>query len=324
MAAPVAGTYTRYNAEGLREDLADVIYNISPEDTPFLSGIGRETAKQTLHEWQTDSLAAPDTGNALPDGFEADFATPTPTVRVGNRTQISGKTVAISGTLEAVDKAGRRSELAYQIAKKGAELKRDMEAILLSNQGSSDGSFGVPRTLAGLGAWVKTNTDHAGDGADPAYVSGVPSAGRTDGTPRAFTEDILKGVAQSVWSTGGTLKVLMVGPYNKTVVSGFNGIADHVVNISNPGAVTGIVAAVDVYTSDFGTLRIVPNRFQRERDGWFLDFDLLKLATLRNFRTEKLAKTGDADKRMLLVEYTLRVNQEAGLGLAADLTDSAP
>src|SRR5690606_29518270 len=161
-------------------------------------------------------------------------------------------------------------------------------------------------------------------GADPAYVAGVPSAGRTDGTQRAFTEDILKGVAQSVWSSGGMLKVLMVGPYNKTVVSGFNGIADHVVNISNPGAVTGIVAAVDVYTSDFGTLRIVPNRFQRERDGWFLDFDLLKLATLRNFRTEKLAKTGDADKRMLLVEYTLRVNQEAGLGLAADLTDSAP
>lgn len=320
--AAVSGTYTRYDAIGLREDLADVIYNISPEDTPFISGIGRESAKQTLHEWQTDSLADVDTDNAVVEGDEASFSTPSPTTRVGNYTQISRKTASVSGTLEEVDKAGRKSEMAYQLAKRGAELKRDMEAILLSNQGANAGAFGTPRRLAGMGAWVKTNTNFGVDGADPTYIAGVPPTGRTDGTQRPFTEEIAKDVIQQAWSEGGSPKVLMVGPYNKSVVSSFEGIAQRVVNIGNPGSVTGIVAAADVYVSDFGTLRVLPNRFQRERDAWFLDFDLVKLATLRNFRQEKLAKTGDADKRMILVEYTLRVNQEAGLGLAADLTTS--
>jgi hypothetical protein len=319
---PIAGTATRYHMNGLREDLSDVIYNISPEDTPFMSSAGKgPAAKQTLVEWQTDALAAPSTANAHVEGADATFEVPAATVRVGNHTQISRKTLILSETLEVVDKAGRRSELAYQIAKRGAELKRDQESTLLANQGAVSGSASVARRLASLGAWIKTNVNLGGTGANPAYVSGVPTGARTDGTQRAFSETILKDVIQKVWTQGGNPRVLMVGPVNKTKVSAFSGIATRNFDLSNVSPKpTAIIASADVYVSDFGTLRVVPNRFQRERDGWVLDFDLVDLSYLRPHKTEKLAKTGDAEKRMLICEYTLRVKQEAGLGLCADLT----
>jgi len=318
----VSGTMTRYDAQGLREQLSDRIYNISPMDTPFLTGIGvGERAKQTLVEWQTDSLASADGTNAHLEGDDTAFSTPAATVRVGNYTQISKKSVIISGTVEEVDKAGRRSELSYQLAKRGRELKRDMETILLRAQAGAAGSLGVARTLAGLNAWVKTNDDLGATGASPTYTSGVPGAVRTDGTQRAFTETILKNVIQLVWTAGGNPRILMVGPFNKTVVSGFSGIATRNFDMSRPQP-AAIIASVDVYVSDFGTLRVIPNRFQRERDGWVLDFEFLSLRYLRPFMTERLAKTGDAEKRHLLAEYTLEVKQEAAIGLAADLNVS--
>lgn len=323
--ALVSGTATRYDMKGLREDLTDAIYNISPEETPFMSSIGRGKAKQTLHEWQTDSLAAADGTNAQLEGDDASFSTPGATTRVGNYTQISRKTLILSETLDAVDKAGRRSELAYQLAKRGAELKRDMETIFLRAQAGVAGGTGTARTLAPLNAWVKTNVDyHTTTGGNPSYTSGVPSAARTDGTQRAFTETILKNVIEDVWTSGGSPKVLMVGPYNKTVVSGFSGIATRNFDLSNVDPQpTAIIAAADVYVSDFGTLRVVPNRFQRERDAWVLDWDMCEVDYLRPMSQKKLAKTGDAEKRMMIVEYTLKVKQEAGIGLAADLTTSA-
>ena len=158
--AIVANTYTRYTAKGLRESLSDVISDISPSETPILSGAGKSTAKQTLFEWQTDALASADTTNAQIDGDDIDtFPEITPTVRVGNYTQISRKLLVISGTLEAVDKAGRKSELAYQIARRGKEIKRDQEAIILSNQGGDAGGTATARQTATLGAWLKTNVD---------------------------------------------------------------------------------------------------------------------------------------------------------------------
>jgi hypothetical protein len=318
----VSGTATRYDMKGLREDLSDVIYNISPEETPFMSSAGRGAkASQTLVEWQTDALASADGSNAQLEGDDASFSTPAATVRVGNYTQISRKTLILSGTLEAVDKAGRRSELAYQLAKRGAELKRDQETIFLRAQAGNAGGVGTARTLAGLNAWVKTNTDIGTSGGDPTYTSGVPAAVRTDGTQRAFTETILKSVISAVWTSGGTPTTLMVGPINKAVVSGFAGIATRNFDLSNVSPKpTAIIASADVYVSDFGTLRVVPNRFQRERDGWVIDFDLVSVRYLRPYRTKDLAATGDAAKTMLVTEYTLEVKQEAGLGLAADLT----
>lgn len=320
----VSGTATRYDMKGLREDLSDVIYNISPEETPFMSSAGRGTkAMQTLVEWQTDSLAAADGTNARLEGNDAAFTTPSATVRVGNYTQISDKTGIISGTLEAVDKAGRKSEKAYQIAKRGKELKIDQEKIILQAQAGDAGGVGTARKLAGMNAWVKTNTDAGSGGGDPTYTSGVPAAVRTDGTQRAFTETILKSVISAVWTSGGTLGTLMVGPFNKSVVSGFSGVVTRNFDMSNvKPSPTAIIASADVYVSDFGTLRVVPNRHQRERDAWLIDWDLVSVRYLRPYKEETLAKTGDAEKFLINCEYTLEVKQEAGLGLAADLNES--
>lgn len=329
--AIVSNTFTRYDAIGLREELSDVIYDISPMDTPVLSGAAKGSVDQTLFEWQTDSLASADTTNAHLEGDDiTSFPAVSPSVRVGNYTQISRKLLVLSGTLEAVDKAGRQSELAYQLAKRGREIKRDMESIILSNQGGDAGGTATARQTATLGAWVKSNTDHATGGtpagADPTYTSGVPGAARTDDSvgERALTETIFKGVIQSMWTSGANIDAVNVyaGPVNKQVISGFSGVVTRNFDISNSPRPTAVIAAVDVYVSDFGTVRINPSRFQRERDVWFLDFEYLSVDALRPFQMVKLAKTGDAEKRMLLQEWGLRVKNEAALGGAFDLATS--
>jgi hypothetical protein len=321
------GTYTRHAVIGAREKLADRIFDISPVDTPAVSSMKRESINGSLFEWQTDSLAAA-AANAQLEGedYGSGVTASTATVRVGNYMQISSKTLGVSGTLEAVDKAGRKSELAYQLARRGSEIKRDMEFTVFSNVAGSAGSTTQARVTATLGAWLKTNTNAQTTANDPTYTSGVPAATRTDATTtlqRAFTETILKDVAQSIWTAGGTLKNLFCGPYNKTVVSGFTGVVTRNFDMSNVSPKpTAVIAAADVYVTDFGTLKVIPNRFMRERDAYFLDFDYLSLAVLRNFRIEKLAKTGDAEKRLLLIEWGLKVKQEAALGGAFDLTTS--
>lgn len=320
-----ANTFDTFAAKGIRESLSNVIYNISPEETPFMSNIGRENVKNTYFEWQTDSLAAASTTNAQVEGDDvSSFDSTSATTRVGNYTQISNKTVLISGTLEAVDKAGRRSELAYQLAKRSAEIKRDMESTMLTNQAASAGSAGVSTALRKTGsllAFLKTNTDKGTGGADPVYTSS-PNATRTDATAanlRTFTEAILKTVIQKVWASGGSPKLLMVGPVNKARVSGFTGIAEIRREVTGNRQAT-IIGAADVYVSDFGSVSVVPNRFQRERDAFVLDPEYAAVSYLRPFQTVELAKTGDAEKRLITVEYGLKVNTEAAHGLAADLT----
>lgn len=320
-----SNTYDTFAAKGIRESLSNVIYNISPEETPFMSNIGRENVKNTFFEWQTDALAAASTTNAQIEGDDISaYDQATPTVRVGNYTQVSRKTVILSGTLEAVDKAGRRSELAYQLAKRSAELKRDMESIMLCNQAAAAGSAGVSTALRKTGsllAFLKTNTDKGSGGNDPTYTT-QPTATRTDALDanlRTFTESILKSVIQKVWTAGGTPKILMVGPVNKQRVSGFAGIAEIRKEVTGKSQAT-IIGAADVYVSDFGAVSVVPNRFQRERDAFVLDPEYAAVAFLRPFQTEELAKTGDAEKRMILVEWGLKVNTEAAHGGAFDLT----
>ena len=320
--ALLTNTETRYGQKGLRESLSDIIYDISPEDTPFMSSIGRTGAKQTLEEWQTDVLASADGDNAQLEGDDVSFDAITPSVRVGNFTQISSKAIIVSETVDTVDKAGRKSVTARQIARKGAELKRDQEKIFLRPQGGVSGGAGTARRLASLNAFLKTNVVKHSTGSNPTYTSGVPGSARVDGSSTAaFTETMLKSAIQSVWTEGGTPRILMVGPVNKQRVSGFSGIATRNFDLSNvsPRA-TAIIASADVYVSDFGTLRVIPNRFQRERDAWVLDWELLDQPQLRPMKVIKLAKTGDATKSYIRVEYSLRVKQEAGLGLIADLT----
>ena len=317
--AIVTNTFTRYSAIGIREDLSNVIYNISPEETPFISNISRENVKNTYFEWQTDALDAASSSNAALEGDDiSSFSAVTPTARVGNYTQISRKDVIISGTLESVDKAGRRSELTYQLAKMGAALKRDMESSLLANQAAVAGNTTTARRTAGLPAWLTSNTDFGTGGADPT-VGSTPTAARTDGTQRAFTETLLKNVIAEVWTSGGTPKMLMVGAFNKQAASAFSGIATKFRDVP-AGQQAQIIGAADVYVSDFGTVNIVPNRFQRARDAFVVDPEYASLAILRPIQQMELAKTGDAEKRLMLVEYGLKVSNQAAHGIVADLT----
>jgi len=317
----VANTFTTYSAKGIREDLANIIYNISPEETPLQSNIGKDTVSSTLFEFQTDSLAAAATNAQLEGDDVASFDAVTPTVRMQNYVQIARKTVIISATEEVVNKAGRKSEIAYQISKRGLELRRDLEFIFLNPQVASAGSTTAARTTASLPSWIKTNVDMQTNGANPSYTS-LPNSLRTDGNVRTFTETILKNVIQKVWTSGGVPKILMVGPVNKQRVSGFAGIASSRFNIDGGQKPATIIGAADVYVSDFGNIQVVPNRFQRERDAFVLDPEYAKVSYLRPFQQIELAKTGDAEKRLLLVEVGLRVLNEDAHGLAADLVTS--
>ena len=312
--------YNAYDAIGQREDLTDVIYDISPTETPFMSSIGKSRATAVFHEWQTDSLSAATTNNAAVEGADASDATLTPTVRLGNYTQILQKTIKVSGTLDAVNKAGRKSEKAYQLAKASQELKRDLETILLANQGRSAGTTNsTARKMGSLLSWIKTNSDAATTG-DPTTI-GVST--RTDGTVRTFTEALLKTVVAEVFASGGVPKILMVGATGKQKVSSFTGLSAYRYNVNAGGGGSvgqaTIVGAADVYLSDFGSMSVVPNRFMRSRDALVIDPEYAALAYLRPFQTNELAKAGDADKTQVLVEVTLEVKNEAAHGIVADL-----
>lgn len=317
--AIASNTFLTYDAKGIREDLSNVIYNISPEETPFVSNIGKGTLANTTYDWQTDALAAA-AANAQLEGDETSYSAVTATVRLQNYAQISRKSVVISGTEEKVNKAGRRSELAYQIAKKGAELKRDIEFSCLNNQAAVAGDSTTARTTASVQAFLKTNSNKAGDGTDPVYTT-IPTDPRNDGTQRAFSETILKDVIQQVWTEGGTPKMLMVGSFNKQAVSAFTGIAGQRFNVDGAKPST-IVAAADIYVSDFGNVSVVANRFLRARDALVLDPEYASIDYLRPMQTMDMAKTGDADKRLMLTEWGLRIHTEKAHGIAADLTTS--
>ncbi len=308
-----ANTFQTYQAVGRREDLANTIYNISPSDVPFMSMIGRTKAKNTLAEWQTDSLSAAVSTNYQVEGDDYSFDAVTPTVRLGNYTQISRKTVVVSGSQQAGNNAGRDSEMALQLAKRSKELKRDMETSLTGKVAKAAGSASVARRLGGLETWISTNTSRGTSGAGAGG-----GAAPTDGTQRAFTEAMLKTVIQSCYTQGGDPDVIMVGPYNKGVVSGFTGRTQARQMIAEDK----IQAAASLFSSDFGELKVIPNRFSRDRSAFVLDPEYWSVAYFRDFRQEDVAKTSDANKKALLVEYTLCAKNEASSGVIADLSTS--
>jgi len=315
-------TFDTYDAKGIREDLANVIYNISPEETPFMSNIGKGTAKSTYFEWQEDALAAASLSNAQIEGDDAVAVEPTPTVRMGNYTQISRKTVSVSGSLEAVDKAGRKSEMAYQMAKSASELKRDMELTMVSGQAAVAGNSSTARKSAGLGAFLRTNTDNGATATNPTLsgtTSGYPNAAAGAGTPRAWSETILKNVQAKVWANGGNAKMLLVGSTLKQKASAFPGIAAQRYNASGAKQST-IVGAADIYVTDFGNLEIVPSRFIAADVAYHIDTSMASVCFLRPFEKINLAKTGDADRMLLVTEWGLKVHNEKAHGVARDLT----
>jgi hypothetical protein len=319
--AIVTNTFTTFDAKGIREDLSNIITNISPEEVPYQSNIGRESISNSLFEWQTDELAAAAANKQIEGDDVSSFDAVVATVRLQNYAQISRKTMVLSATEEVVNKAGRASEMAYQTAKKSMELKRDIEFTLLNGAVAAAGSTSVARGTASLGAFIKTNVDMQTNGVNPSYTT-LPNSSRTDGNVRTFTETILKNVIQKVWSSGGTPKILMCGPVNKQRVSGFSGIASSRFNINGGEKPATLIGAVDIYVSDFGNVSVIANRFQRERDAWVLDPEYAKTAVLRPYQKINLAKSGDADKAMVLQEWGHKVLTETAHGLAADLTTS--
>lgn len=316
MALPT-NSLTTYSAIGNREDLSDMIYRIDPTDTPFMSGAERGSAKAVNHEWQTQALASVDTANAVLEGDDATTDATTVTVRLGNICQISDKVARVTGTQQAVEHAGRDDELGYQEMLKGLELKRDMESILIgTNQAKNAGAAGTARTAASVLSWIKSNTSKAGS--DPSAADGTGT--RTDGTQRAFTEAQLKTVLQSCWTNGGKPDTIMVGGFNKQVFSTFTGRSTPLEEAKSKK----IVASVDVYVSDFGSLSVVANRFQRTRDALVLQMDMWKVCYLNGRRMVSipLAVTGDSRRKQILSEYSLEACNEKASGGVFDLTTS--
>jgi len=313
--------FTSYSAVGNREDLTDVIYRIDPTDTPFYSGIQRGRAKAVNHEWQTQALAAAAANAQLEgdDSYAADAATAT--VRLGNICQIARKTPRVTGTQRVVDHAGRDDEMAYQEMLKGLELKRDVEfAMVNTPQAKVTGASTTARKLANVMAWITTNTDKGGGtAADPTAADGT-SARVDSATLRAFTEAQVKNVIKKCFDNGGKPSTVMLNSFNKQQFSTFTGRGTPMQDQGDKK----LTAVVDVYESDFGRFKVVPNRFMRQRDAFVLQMDMWSFAPLpgRSFISYNLAKTGDSDAKTVLTEWTLEARNEKASGGIFDLTTS--
>ena len=286
--------FKTYDATAIREDLSDVIYDISPTDTPFLSSItGKGSVSNTLFEWQTEALAAAVINNYHVEGAAAGTAATTATTRVTNQTQISKKVVEVTGTHETVNNAGKKSEMAHQLAKASKELKRDMEGSLLADNAAAAGNATTARETRGAAHWITTNVVDAG----------------TSSTDAAMTEADVLLAAEKVWTQGGEASTILLGATNKKLITAMNGRADAIRSVADNNMT--IQNSVDVYVSDFGTYNIIMDRFCDQDVVYFLDHDMWSVDYLRDFQTLDIAREGDSEKKMLLVEYGLRCGNEA-------------
>ena len=322
--AIVTGGQQTYSSVGNREDLSDMIFDISPTETPFASAAPRVKAKAVFHEWQTDALAAA-AANRNIEGDDSTASSVVPTVRLGNYCQIFKKTIAVSATQEVVDKAGRDSEIAYQLMKRGKELKRDIEFALTRNQASSAGGTGTARSLASTESWIASNKTSKGTGTaqtTPGFSSGTVASPTDSTAASSFNVTDLKNMLSEAWSDGGDPQIVLVGPTAKQKISGFTGIATLYRETSATAKGTRIIGAADIFVHDFGEVRIVPSRFCRDQTVQILDMDYWAVAMLRPITKEKLAKTGDAEKWHLVTELTLESRNELASAKITDVNGS--
>jgi hypothetical protein len=311
-----SNTFSSYDAVGNREDLSDIIYDISPTETPFLSKIPRNKATGTKHEWQKDSLAAADDTNFVIEGDDATTDATSPTTRLYNYRAISDKVARVTGTQEAVSKAGRRSEMAYQMEKRMKELKRDVEKILLANNAYVAGNDTTASECAGAQAWIKTNTSIASDATASA---GNGSDAHIDGTPRALAESMLEAVLASAWTEGGNPTLGITNAFQKRKIATFSGSSTKQSN----GDSKKVVNSVDIYIDPLGNeVRFVPCRQAPTDVVYAFDPEYVAFSVLRDFSTTELAKTGDSVRKQILVEYTLEMRNEAAHVGIYDLTTS--
>lgn len=320
MAKPT-NTQDRYDiTAGVREDLTDFITNVDPDDTPVMSSIRKAKAAQTYHEYQRDILSTPNADNAAIDGDTAETATRTAPTRVGNYCQIFTKTVGVTGRAEAVDKAGRRSQMAYNKALTMTELKRDIEAMILSNNVAASGSTGVASKSGGLGVHLYTNAAHNGAGATTAHTSGAPTAAVTAGSNRTFTDTLLKASAAATFNQAGKAPPMVVmSASHKQLASAFGGISANRTETGKKPAT--IVGAADYYLSDFGLMAFVPHYIMSARTDVFgIDPASLRMAYLRGWQANKIGRKGDAEEEQILCDVSLEVRSEKNMFKIANLT----
>ncbi len=310
--AKVTNAFDTYSATSDREQLSDVIYNISPQATPFMSAIGKNSIKNVVFDWQTETLPTASGAGQL-EGFELSRAASTATSRVSNVAQISSRDATVTGSQQASDPAGKKSEMAHQLAIMAKALKRDMETALCQKGAKTTGNATTARVTGGFESWITSNVSRGSNGAGNGG-----GAAPTDGTQRALTETLLKAVLQSCFTNGGEPSMAICGPVNKQVISGFTGrsSARQMVDANT------VEASVSIYASDFGELKIVPSNFSRERSLLLVDPDYAKVSYLRDFKTVDISTVGDAETKMILCEYGLEMSNEAAHGIVADLTTS--
>ena len=321
--AVVTNTFVSSSAVGNREELSDVVSMITPEDTPLYSGMAKVKATSTHPEYETDTLDTP-AANAHPEGNEYSFDAITPAVRVGNYTQIFTKPFIISNTQEAVSNAGRVEQIKRQKVKKGIAMRKDVEFALASSTASV--ATGT-RYFGSLTSWYETNAERGVGGANGGFNQGTGlTVAPTDGTQRAFTKALLDSAMQSAYNSGGTVSRVVVSPYVKSVFTTFMSDANVAsFRYAASGGKNTIIATADVYEGDFGKVMIIPNRVMAgsaalARNVHLCDPDKVQFAWLRPMQEDKdLAKTGDATKKALIGEGTLKVLNEAGLAVVADV-----
>jgi len=310
--AKVTNAFDTYSATSDREQLSNVIYNISPQSTPFMSAIGKNSIKNVVFDWQSESLpTASGAGNL--EGFELSRAASTATVRNSNVAMISKRDATVTGSQQASDPAGKKSEMAHQLAIMSKALKRDMETALCQKGAKTTGNATTARVTGGFESWITSN-DSRGTGGASTGGGAAP----TDGTQRALTETLLKDVLELCFTNGGEPSMAICGPVNKQKISGFTGrsSARQMIDANT------VEASVSIYASDFGELKIVPSNFSRERSLLLVDPDFAKVSFLRDFESVDIATIGDAVTKMIVVEYGLEVSNEAAHGIVADLTTS--
>jgi hypothetical protein len=321
MAQP-SNTFDSYDAVGIREDLSDIIYDVSPEETPFYTKCKKVKATNALHEWQTDALRAA-AANAHIEGDEITANARTATSRLGNYSQIFVDAVSVPDTDSGLKKAGRASEIAYQMLKTAKEQKRDIEKALFDNNARVAGNSTTARELAGMPAWLITNTDFgANEGAD---ATGDGTDARTDETTtlQAFSQTRFDGVMQDIWEQGGNPDTVYLSAFQMNKALAFTGMNNQRATIgASVGGTNAVVNAVDVYVTPWGTVNFMPSRHNRSRDVFICQDDMWSVAVLRNTKNMELAKTGDSTRRAIVTELTLVSNNEKASGGIFDNTTS--
>jgi hypothetical protein len=317
-----AETYDAYDAASSNaEDVQDKIYMVSPEATPVLSAGRRMKANQKNHEWLRDTLAAPSATNAVIEGDDRTGTAVVAPTRVGNYTQLMDKVAIVTSSQQASKQIGRSNEMKREVAKKMMELKRDLEARLVSILPAVAGNGSTARQTGGLGVLIYTNVSHNGAGATAAHTSGFPTAANTGGTNRAFAEAQIKTVMQGIYTTSGDMpSFISMSPSHKSTFSGFAGIAANRFNVKGKEQGT-VIGGADVYVSDFGTLTVVPNYVQAgSNQVYILNPETYGVAYLQGFQSTPLAKTGHTMKEMVFVEAAVCVTSEVSNGKIDNLT----